>query len=317
MLRSIVVALLVCCSPQSALTQYLTAPQVLGRPSRPADARLSYGSDPLQFGDLRLPKRSGPHPVVVIIHGGCWTTIAGLQYLDEFADALTSAGWATWNVEFRRVGETGGGWPGTFLDVGQGTDFLREIASSHHLDLTRVVLAGHSSGGHLALWAAGRRNIAASSAIRGSDPLVVRGAINLGGVGDLRAFHEGTDRACATDIVTKLMGGAPDAVADRYRQASPAELLPLGVPQLLMTGVDDVSVPPAYAMRYAATAKARGDRVELSLMPAAGHFEVIAPWTRAWPRIEQRILEFLEQVTIGRMESGSSLRPPGTSRPRP
>ena len=121
----------------------------------PADHRLTYGSTPLEFGELRLPKTPGPHPVAVLIHGGCWVDrlpgrdprITGFEPLRPFAAALTAAGVATWNIEYRRAGHRGGGWPGTFQDVASATDFLRKLAPKHDLDLTRVVLVGHSAGG--------------------------------------------------------------------------------------------------------------------------------------------------------------------------
>ncbi len=244
MLLTLMIAIMASCAAMSGRADYISGQEALSRPPRRADARLSYGADRLQFGDLRVPEGPGPHPVLVVLHGGCWTTIATLQYLDEFAEALTKRGWATWNIEYRVVGQAGGGWPGTFLDVGEGIDYLRQIASSRRLDLDRVVLVGHSSGGHLALWAAGRPRIPPTSEIHANDPLPVKGAISLGGLGDLQAFSDDGNRACSPGIISDLLGGAPSLLAARYRAASPRELLPLGVPQLLLTGAADGSVPP-------------------------------------------------------------------------
>src|SRR5215210_6101524 len=121
-------------------------------PSKPADAKVAYGSDPLQFGELRLPKGTGPFPVAVVIHGGCWVSeFATLQNTAAAADALRDAGVATWNIEYRRSNNPGGGWPGTFMDVAAATDYVRELARRYTLDLTRVLAIGHSAGAHLAL----------------------------------------------------------------------------------------------------------------------------------------------------------------------
>src|SRR5579872_5792979 len=122
-----------------------------------ADARLRYGPDPLHFGDLRLPGGTGPHPVVVMVHGGFWRARFNLEYAGHLCAALAALGIATWNVEYRRLGDTGGGWPGTLLDVAAAADHLRTLAAPYHLDLSRVVAMGHSAGGHLALWLAARR----------------------------------------------------------------------------------------------------------------------------------------------------------------
>jgi acetyl esterase/lipase len=131
----------------------LMAPQDLqALPSHPADQRISYGQDSSEYGELRVPAGAGPHPLVVLIHGGCFkAAYATLRDLAPMADALKSDGIASWNVEYRRLGQPGGGWPGTYLDVGRAVDHLRAIAGAHHLDLGRVVLVGHSAGGHLAM----------------------------------------------------------------------------------------------------------------------------------------------------------------------
>ena len=122
----------------------------------PADHVISYGEDDLQFGELRLPSGQGPFPVMVLIHGGCWLAQYDIAHIRKLAAAFTSEGIATWTIEYRRVGDPGGGWTGTFDDIDAGADHLATIAGQFNLDLNRVVVAGHSAGGHLAIWLANR-----------------------------------------------------------------------------------------------------------------------------------------------------------------
>ena len=225
------------------------------------DARIAYGDDSLQHGDLRLPKGAGPYPVAVVIHGGCWRAWQTYRNIERLAETLTEAGWATWNLEYRTVDRPAGGWPGTFLDVGAGTDYLREVAKLYPLDLTRVVTVGHSAGGHLALWVAGRPRVP-SGVLHSDDPLHIAGAIGLGGIADLRSFHELVQDPCG-DGVTLVTGGTPATTPDRYSQGSPGELLPIGVPQLLIHGADDHNVPLPHVQAYADRCSAFSGRLSL------------------------------------------------------
>src|SRR5262245_35551596 len=129
------------------------------RPAPPADHRITYGSNEFQFGELRLPKGAGPHPVALVIHGGGWMSQYGLSYMGHMGVALTEVGLATCSIEYRRVGNQGGGWPVTFEDASRAADHLRTIAKTYPLDLNRVVAVGHSAGGHLALWLAARKHL--------------------------------------------------------------------------------------------------------------------------------------------------------------
>jgi acetyl esterase/lipase len=262
-------------------------------PSKPADAKIPYGDDPLQFGELRLPKGAGPFPVAVVIHGGCWVSkFATLQNTAALADALRDAGIATWNIEYRRLDNAGGGWPGTFTDIAAGTDRLRDVAKEHPLDLTRVVTVGHSAGGHLALWAAARAKLPKSSPLYRANPLPLRAAVALGGPGDLRGFYEYAAKICGSNVIDSLMGGSASAVAERYAHGSPVELLPLKVRQVLIVGIDDGVMPPAARESYAAAASKAGDSVEVVEVPG-GHFEVIAPTSAAWPTVRDKMLALL------------------------
>lgn len=252
----------------------MTTAEAMSMPRPAPDRRIAYGPAPQQFGELRLPDGPGPHPVAIVLHGGCWLSEYDLGYISGLAAALANAGVATWSLEYRRVGDDGGGWPGTFLDVGLGADHLRSLAADFGLDLGRVVTVGHSAGGHLALWLAARPGLAPGDELRGADPLPVAGVVALAGIADLAAYAAPDGCGAA---VAPLLGGPPDQVPDRVRRASPIELVPLGVPQHLVVGALDPIVPPVHVRRYAEAAAAAGDAVEVVVVPAAGHFEPTVP----------------------------------------
>ena len=263
-------------------------------PARAADYRLPYGTHPGQFGDLRLPSGDGPHPVVVLVHGGCWKAqYASLRDLAAMAEALKDAGIATWNIEYRRLGETGGGWPGTYLDTASAIDHLRLLAPRYGLDLTKVVLLGHSAGGHLAHWAATRHRLAPASPVYRADPLPVRGVINLAGRMDMTTGIAEYETLCRDRVVQNLLGGDPQTVPERYRDASPSAHLPLGVPQVLIWGEHEDFVPAPLVRSYAAAARQAGDDVELIVIPGAGHFETASPQSAAWPVVLRSIRRLL------------------------
>jgi acetyl esterase/lipase len=265
--------------------------EILDR-AAPEDARrIAYGENMNQFGELRLPSGEGPWPLAICLHGGFWRARYDLVHLGHLCAALTSAGIATWNVEYRRVGHESGGWPETFLDVGRGTDYARELAREYPLDLARVITVGHSAGGHLALWAAGRRRIAAGSEIAGADPLSLHGAVALAGVVDLARAHA---LGLSADATGDFLGGAPKEAPDRYAAASPRALLPLGVPQLLVHGTADDSVPFDLSVGYVEAARAAGDDATLLALPGTEHFEVIDPLSAEWPAILAAISGLVE-----------------------
>lgn len=255
---------------------------ILEAPAPPADFRLRYGPDPLHFGDLRLPIGAGPHPVVVAVHGGFWRARYDLEHLGHLCSALTEAGIATWSVEYRRVGNAGGGWPNTFLDVAHAADALRDLAAPYNLDLSRVITLGHSAGGHLALWLAARHRLAVGDPLYTPDPLPLRGVVSLAGVADLRHAWE---LALSRNAAEELLGGSPTHLPQRYATASPIEMLPLHVPQHLIHGADDDLVPLSISQRYHDAAHAAGDVVTLTTLPNTGHFEPIAPHSHAWPKV--------------------------------
>lgn len=268
----------------------VTWEEIAGLPHPPADHRVAYGSDPQQFGELRLPPGPGPHPVAVIVHGGCWRSQFTLEHITPLSAALTRAGTATWTLEYRRVGNPGGGWPGTFQDVARGVDHLRELARTHPLDLSRVVTVGHSAGGHLALWAAARHRLPAESPLFTPDPLPVRGVVPLAAISDLAAYAPGPPGSCNA-MVPALLGGTPAEVPARYAQGSPSELLPLGVPVRLVHGARDPIVPLEQSRSYERRARAAGDDARLRAVEGAGHFDVIAPHAPAYRAVEEAVRE--------------------------
>src|SRR5262252_3906188 len=262
---------------------------VLTRPAPPVDHRLPYGQNEFQFGDLRLPQGAGPHPVAIVIHGGCWMSEYGLSYMGHLSAALTEVGVATWSVEYRRVGNQGGGWPGTFEDVARAADHLRKIAKTYTLDLNRVVAVGHSAGGHLALWLAARKLLPKDSPVYSPDPLPLRGVVSLAGVTDLRRV--GT--ACDANV-PQLMGGSATDKTAMYNQASPVELLPLGVPSAIVQGSSDNIIPLEMAKEYVDAAKKKGDEAKLVMIEKAGHFEVVDPKSFAWEAVRNEVSALLK-----------------------
>lgn len=221
--------------------------------------RISYGDAPSQFGEL-FP-REDPRGTIVLVHGGSWEQDTDLKIVRPMARDLHREGYSVWSIEYRRLGEDGGGWPGTFEDVGAAIDHLATIAEDHPVDPDRAIVVGHSAGGTLALW----------SATRGGD-VDPAGYLSLAGVADLEACLQEPVLAPAC---TRLMGGTPAEVGDRYAEASPIELLPTGKALSLVHGVDDEIVPPSQSTNYAQAARSAGDQADLVEVPRAGHFQLI------------------------------------------
>jgi acetyl esterase/lipase len=264
---------------------------VLNRPAPPADARIAYGAGPSEFGDLRLPVGAGPHPVVIVIHGGFWRAKYNLDHIGHLAAALTREGVATWTIEYRRVGEPGGGWPGTFLDVAAAADCVRALARDFPLNPGRIIALGHSAGGHLALWLAARHRIPSTSVLHREQTIQLVGAISLAGAAELRAV---SSLHLSDDAVHDLMGGSPDVVPERYGVGSPAELLPCGVRLVLIHGEADADVPARLSRDYARLASESGDVVEVTSLPGADHFVLVDPDSAAWPVVLSAIRRTLD-----------------------
>jgi acetyl esterase/lipase len=255
--------------------------------------RLAYGPELLNFGELYLPASAGPHPVVILIHGGYWRARYGLDLMTGLARDLAQRAIATWNIEYRRVGDDGGGWPGTFVDVALAADYLQEIAPTYNLDLQRVIPVGHSAGGHLAFWLAARPRLAPDSPLATTTrPLPLLGAISLAGVVDLELAWK---LRLSNGAVIELLGGDFDELSERYRDASPAALLPLGIPQVVIHGTADDNVPLQMSLDYVAKASAVNDPITFIELEGVDHFALIDPNSGAWAiTIEQ-----LEKLLAG------------------
>jgi acetyl esterase/lipase len=252
-------------------------------PPPPAPA-IPYGQHPNQVANLHLPAGPSPFPVVVLLHGGFWRVGWDRTLMTALARDLAERGIAAWNVEYRRVGEDGGGWPGTFLDVAAAVDHLAGVEG---VDRERVVTCGHSAGGHLALWLAGRHKLSRSDP--GSVPTVrPRGAVALAPVA---AFSAAWESGFAREQLLALLGGAPDAVPDRYRCADPARLAPLGVPAVLVHGGADDVVPSEQSRAFVGAAAGEAELVELA---NADHFDVIEPRHAAWQAVLERLPRLFE-----------------------
>jgi acetyl esterase/lipase len=247
---------------------------------------IAYGSDEEHFGVLRVPTTPPPHPIMVLIHGGMWRAMYDLDYFNPIASALTDAGIATWNIEYRRLGN-GGGFPATFQDVARAVDHLRVLAPANHLNLERVAILGHSAGAALALWAAARARIPQKSALidLAKNPIQMSAVFSLAGVVDLGAAAEHIGR----QVIPQLLGGTRAKYPERFAATNPFEMLPLGVPQFLFHGNKDEDVPLAMSQDYFTAAKKCGDPITLVTQRNAGHFELVDPKTKEWNQVLKQI----------------------------
>lgn len=245
-------------------------------------ARLAYGPAPSQYAELFLPNGKGPFPVALIVHGGCWTQgFGGIVQMRDMAGALAERGVAVWNVEYRRL-EEGGGYPGTYLDMNAATDKLVSVAGHYGLDLNRLVAVGHSAGGQLVQWMAGRSRIDPSSPLHQAAPLPIRRVISLGGLADLRHEGELIGSSCEVDVA-RLAGTASAVRPDIYADTNAAELMPNGSYTVLITGELDTVSPPRVAHAYAERAVRAGDKADVVILPGASHYDEVATRSASWP----------------------------------
>jgi acetyl esterase/lipase len=271
---------------------------VLNRSARPPDLVLRYGDGADHVADVHIPPAAtappegtgGRVPLTIFLHGGFWGAQYGREHTAPLAEALSAAGIVVCAPEYRRTGQSGGGWPGTFDDVAAAVDRLPGLVAEATGGLTAadagdIVLAGHSAGGHLALWAASRHHLPPGSRWR-TEPAEWRGVVALAAVSDLVGSYR---KALGQQAVGALMGAGPAEVTDdRYWQADPSRLLPAGGPVWLLHGMADDRVPYLMSLDYARWARAAGARAAEAtcvLLPGAGHFAVIDPLSREWPQV--------------------------------
>jgi len=244
------------------------------------DARIIYGSDANQFAELRLPSSRQRSPLLLFIHGGYWRARYNLVHAGHLCAAFARAGVASLNLEYRRVGNAGGGWPGTFDDVAAAARYVSQNAASllsrFGINASRFAVAGHSAGGALALWLAARDS-------------TVKGAASLAGVNDL---HRAWELHLSHDAVVELLGGTPQQVAEHYAEADPMQLA-VKTRQLIIHGSDDAVVPADLSSGYVAAKSKAGEQVELISLSGAGHFDLVDPASAAWTRVQQALLSLI------------------------
>lgn len=267
--------------------------------------RVEYGSHASQSAELLLPQAPGPHPVVALLHGGFWRLPHDRGLMRPLALYLARHGFAVLNLEYRRLGEPGAGWPGTFMDAVDGVSLVarplgsgRCAAGPSALDPERVAIVGHCSGGHLALWAASWL-CALYPAQNGAAKLIVRAVVTLAAPTDLRAAaRDGLDlpdRPGGPPAAVALLGGREDTVDGRYRLGSPLDLVPIGseVAQLLMHGDADELVPYDHALRYGRAAAKAGDQVAVACIPGMGHYDMLQADHKSWPTVLEHLRKHL------------------------
>jgi len=249
---------------------------------RDADSRIPYGDAQQQFVDLWLPPNANaPAPVVVLIHGGCWLSDYDIAHVRPLATELANAGFAVWGIEYRRVGNPGGGWTGTFDDVASAVDLIGN-EQNDALDVSRVAIVGHSAGGHLALWLSARSSFRPGHPMYSPAAQPVRGAVGLAAITNLVAYARG-DNSCQR-VTTRLLGGGSETVPERYLYASPVSL-PVGAPVTLVQGTADSIVSPSQAEAMP------GARVVY--LEGAGHFDLVHPHTPAFSLLVQTLQDIL------------------------
>jgi acetyl esterase/lipase len=268
------------------------AREVLSRPATAPDLTVHYGALPDQVADVRLPSGAEPRPLVVVVHGGFWRAEFDRAHAGPQSVGLADAGYVVATVDYRRVAQPGGGWPGTFDDLAALTDVVPSLVATtlpDRVDTTRTVLVGHSAGGQLAVWAAARHRLPKESPWRRPDPFDV-GVVSHAGVLDL----EQSERlGLGGHAARHLLGGSPRRRRDRYALASPAALLPTGGRLVAVHGRQDETVPVEMSRSYVERARAAGDRAELVEIAGCGHFELIDPLSVAWPHVLAAVVKAL------------------------
>jgi acetyl esterase/lipase len=268
----------------------ISIPEFIAIPKPVPDFEITYGAAEVQAIDVFLPTGRGPFPVALMIHGGCWSaTTAAREQLRHLGTDLAKRGIAVWNIGYRRADEIGGGYPGTYQDVGIAIDRLRDYAERYRLDLSRTVLVGHSAGGHLALWAAARTQLPVTSALHVTRPFVPSKVIALAGIGDLKNFAPQIPRICGPGVAENLVGKPTPDRLDVFADISPAALIAKGATITMVSGVLDRLVPPYVAHDYARAVQ-RDIDVKLMNVADAGHFDLVTTGRPAWA-VARRMIE--------------------------
>jgi len=272
----LLMSLILTANAEQAPPSIMSAAALADFPNPAADHVIAYGDDPLQFGELRLPDGEGPFPVIVFMHGGCWMSEYDIAHSRKLADAFPGEGIAVWSIEYRRIGDPGGAWPGTFDDVEAGIAHLTQLVEPYSLDPERVIVAGHSAGGHLALWIAQR-----FEELNPEGVVAPRGVLGLAPAPDLEYLSE---QGTCGNAATLLMGGTPDEYPERYAYGSVTNRIPQSTPQIAVVGKYDEMWRPV-GVRYAMAAAEQGAPIEVIDAPESGHFEMIDPDSTTWPLV--------------------------------
>ena len=292
-LHATLIATALLAAVQSAVAAPMTLDQYLALNGPQPTAQIAYGPAPSQYAQLFRPEGKGPFPVVVLVHGGCWTVqFGGIRQMRNVANALSEQGIAVWNVEYRRVDEEGGGYPGTYQDMHAALDSLQSHASQYQLDTSRILAMGHSAGGQLVQWIAGRSQLPKTSPLHREKFLQINNIISLGGLADLRHEEQLIKSSCDRDIA-ELAGSASSERPDIYSDTNAAALLPNGTRTVLITGELDAISPPRVAHDYAAKAVKAGDHAEVLILPGASHYDEIAATSPAWKMVLPVIRQML------------------------
>jgi len=271
-------------SPAHADRPIMAWPDLLERPQPAPDQRIPYGPGHLQFSELWLPSGPGPHPTVLMIHGGCWqTAIAERDIMNWIAADLRARGIAVWNVEYRGV-DRGGGYPGTYEDVLAAAESLRTSAERFGLDASNIVAVGHSAGGHLALWLAAASALPEGHPLRPARPLPIATVLSQGGIPDLVAASGRPDHSCGTEAPRAMLGEG-----DNVSASSAFAMTPGPARLIMLHGARDSISPPAYGEAFARAMRGRGRDARVEIVPDEGHVELIAPGSASWARQIQLI----------------------------
>lgn len=278
--------------PKGELVTDVTAPtpaplmrwnDLLARPLPNTPHNIRIGEGNTDIVDLWLPDGDGPHPVVIMIHGGCWQKgIADRTLMNYAAEDLRTRGLAVWNIEYRGVDEAGGGYPGTFQDVAKAADALRDHAKTYNLITGKIAAIGHSAGGHLAAWLSTRANLPEDSPLYTPNPLPLYAVVNSGGLADLEASAPVTFDGCLANIMGTLIGTPSRNRPNVFSDTSPVELFPTTAQQISVNGDQDNIAPPILGEGYTEKALAAGMEAKFVLTAPSGHVELVAPQTKAF-----------------------------------